>query len=247
MHFLKHTLQSLTHPVKRLQRRKRRHKARAAYYNRHGYVNPLLSGSLPLAPLPVSPSPDGPRGLHPRSAPPRPPLRPLALANLSYLPTSEDAPQDVVDEHQPGKRQPDAAFAQRQGPSLVHEDADSEMLPLFGFEYSKALEVIIKVAEVYAASAGSPTLRHQNGELQFVVRKPQVVTVVVCDALGNQMVQLYSDWIDVGETITLAIDDAGWPRGSYSVRAEGEHFIAIQGFTLARWPSIGSQRVSGIG
>lgn len=234
MHFLKHTLRFLTHPVERIQRRKRRQLARVAYYDRYGYVNPLLSGSLPLAPLPPSSSPDEPRGIHPRPAPPRPALRPLALADLSYLPTSQGTPQDVEDEHQPKKRQPSNAVTQGQAASLVQEDADSQALPLFGFEYRNALEVTIKVVEAYAAYAGSPTLHHENGKLQFVVHKPQIMTVVVCDALGNQMVQLYSDWVHLGETITLVIDDAGWPTGTYSVRAQGEHFIAIQGFTLTR-------------
>lgn len=238
MRLFKHTLRFLIHPVRHFTRRKYRRRTQARY-RRHGYVNPLRSGSLPLAPLPSSHAPTGPRGVHPRSAPARPILRSLALANQSYTATSEGYPMDVETTHEHASAYAEAGQVHEEtvmrvpDSPIVQAASDSPPRPLFGFAYSHTLEVTVQVAaETHRPIAASPTRLHE--QLLFLVRKPQVVTVIICDALGNQMAQLYNDWVSVGDIVQLAVDDESWPTGAYFVRAEGEHFITMQGFTLTR-------------
>lgn len=228
MRLFKDTLQFLIHPVRHFTRRKYRRRAKALY-RRLGYVNPLVSGSLPLAPLPSS---------HAPTAPARPILRPLTLPERSYAATSEGYPMDVETTHEHASAYAEAGQVHEEtvmrvpDSPIVQATSDRPPRPLFGFAYSHTLEVTVQVAAETHRPIASPALLHE--QLLFLVRKPQVVTVVVCDALGNQMVQLYNDWVSVGDIVQLAVDDEGWPTGAYFVRAEGEHFITMQGFTLTR-------------
>ncbi len=83
-------------------------------------------------------------------------------------------------------------------------------------------------------SAPVPNPSHAGSRVSISVASPQHVRVVVVDALGRRVAEVFAGTVAPGAPREMAVPTARLPAGVYAVRAEGETFAAVQRLTVVR-------------
>ncbi|MEM1093376.1 MAG: choice-of-anchor Q domain-containing protein [Bacteroidota bacterium] len=101
-------------------------------------------------------------------------------------------------------------------------------------EYSPEVEVTVELAERFVLHAAYPNPFTTQTTLQFAVREPSAVRVVLYDALGRRVQTAFEGEVGGSQMVRLRIDGATLGSGVYVARLEGEGISAIQRLTLVK-------------
>jgi len=101
-------------------------------------------------------------------------------------------------------------------------------------EYSPEVEVTVELAEQFVLHAAYPNPFITQTTLQFAVREPSAVRVVLYDALGRRVQTVFEGEVGGSQMVRLRIDGTTLGSGVYVARLEGEGISAIQRLTLIK-------------
>ena len=96
------------------------------------------------------------------------------------------------------------------------------------FEYSRQVEVTLALSESFELGSAYPNPFHSDASFTLQVRETQDVRVVVYNALGQRVQEVFSGTVQANTPRTITIDGAALPSGMYMYRAEGRTFTATR-------------------
>ncbi|GAB5519161.1 MAG: hypothetical protein RhofKO_14120 [Rhodothermales bacterium] len=102
------------------------------------------------------------------------------------------------------------------------------------FDYSPEIEVTLEMAESFVLSPAYPNPFNPSAQFTLQVREAQQAEIMVYDASGRQVAQVFSGRLSSGTAHVFRLEASGWASGLYVIRVRGERFMSHQSVMLLK-------------